>query len=130
MVAVPSLLDAETKTATATQPADARPALSKFVTIEILNVPPQTKVFSALGRVGIAPGKLQLERGDEALSLTFEADGYQGKSGVVMVNAHGSFDVGGLKPDKRRKPAKGKGKGKKRPKRASEDSKNTIETFD
>ncbi len=125
-VAAPVLSDAGTKTTTTTQPADAQPALSRFVTIEILNVPPQTKVLSAFGPVGIAPGKLQLERGDEALNLTFEAAGYQAKSLIVAVNAHGSFDVGGLKPDKRRKSAKGK----KRPIRASKHSKNSIEKFD
>lgn len=103
---------------------DAAPALSKYVQIEILNVPEQTKVFSPSGRVGIAPGMVQLERGDEPLNLTFEAEGFRSKTLSVSVNADGDFDVEGLDSKKRRTPKK------KNPKGASKNSKNTIEKFE
>ncbi len=47
---------------------------SRFVTITIVGPPAETEVYGPHGFVGIAPGKIQLLRGQENLQLVFKAD--------------------------------------------------------
>ncbi len=98
------------------------PPVSKYVTVDISNVPSGTEVYSPSGLIGVAPAKVQLERGEEPISLTFKADGYKTKAMQVSVSEDSSLDVEGLESKKRRVR-----RGRKRNTGASNNSRNTID---
>jgi serine/threonine-protein kinase len=59
----------------------------KLVTIEVSGVPEGTEVYGPRGLVGVAPGPIQLVRGNSEVILTFKADGYVTKSHAVTPEA-------------------------------------------
>jgi uncharacterized protein YbjQ (UPF0145 family) len=54
-----------------------------FVTIRVTGAPDGTDVFGPFGRLGVAPGEIQLPRGHEPVQLTFSADRYVTKTARV-----------------------------------------------
>jgi uncharacterized protein YbjQ (UPF0145 family) len=52
------------------------PSEHAFVWIHVAGTPDGTEVFGPFGRLGVAPGDIQLPRGHEAVQLTFSADRY------------------------------------------------------
>ncbi len=107
-------------------PADAAPALSKYVVIDINNVPVGTEVYSPSGLIGVAPNKLQIERGAEPIMLTFKADGYKSKTMLAPVADNGSLDVNGLVAKKRTKTGRKRNRNNENV-GASRNSRNSIE---
>jgi eukaryotic-like serine/threonine-protein kinase len=57
-------------------PAVVEPAALDTVTITVAGVPPNTEVIVAGSTVGVAPGPVQLPRGERPVVLTFKLDGY------------------------------------------------------
>ena len=101
--------------AVVTEPPEASPS---FVTIEIAGVPRGTEIFwGPRGLIGTAPGKVQLARGDEALSLQLRAEGFAGKTIEVVPDKNRLFEVELEEKAKKRskrprkKPRNGAGKG-------------------
>ena len=96
----------------APQPAPPAP---RFVTIHVTDAPAGTRVFGPQGPLGVAPGDIQLPRGDDDLQLTFEADGYIVKTtkvsplhdatlAVALVRKPAARSIPQQKPATARKP--------------------------
>jgi serine/threonine protein kinase len=51
-------------------------ASHRFVTVTIAGPPENTEVYGPQGPLGVAPGKIQLVRGEEPVLLTFKAEGH------------------------------------------------------
>jgi eukaryotic-like serine/threonine-protein kinase len=73
--------------------ADAAPALPELVTIQIDGPPEGTEVFGPRGLLGVAPGPIQLERGDTPVLLTFRAEGHQTTTAEIDPGADGAVTV-------------------------------------
>jgi serine/threonine-protein kinase len=82
--------------------ADAAPEVPATVTLEIDGPPDGTEVYGPRGLVGVAPGKIQIERGDFPVLLTFKAEGYRTKTAEVKSADETTLSV-------RLKPKRGKG---------------------
>jgi hypothetical protein len=65
-----------------TPPAPA--AAPAFVAVTIEGPPEGTEVYGPAGLLGVAPGVVQLPRGDAEVMLTFKADGYRAATASVM----------------------------------------------
>jgi hypothetical protein len=63
------------------------------VTVQVSGTPPQTEVYGPRGLLGVAPGPIQLERGEASIQLTFKAAGYVAASREVDVRADGAIAV-------------------------------------
>jgi eukaryotic-like serine/threonine-protein kinase len=85
--------DAAVAAVTAPAPADAAPALPRFVTITVEGAPEGTEVYSPTGPVGTAPGPIQVPRGDAELILTFKADGHRTTTATVTPSVDGTLEV-------------------------------------
>jgi serine/threonine-protein kinase len=85
-------------------------AVPKLVKIQIEGPPAGTEVYGPRGLLGVAPGEIQLERGDEEVLLTFKADGYLAASQKVMADQDRTLQVELEK--KAAEPSSGKGKGR------------------
>lgn len=103
-------------------PADAAPTLPKYVTLKLEGVPEGTEVFGPGGvAFGFAP-KIQLERSDDELQLTFRAEGYKPAVGVVTPSQDQELKVALKKKQKnkvRKKRTNGKSSGTTRNNRNS-----------
>jgi serine/threonine-protein kinase len=116
----------------AKSPPDAAPAIAevdaapnKYVAIQIDGPPKGTEVYGPGGAVlGVAPGRIQLERGEGEVQLIFKKAGYQLKTVQVSAAADAEVNVELVK-----KKRAGKGKGGRRPSgRKPPNSRNTIES--
>ena len=80
----------------ASRPAAAgapAPVEDRFVELEITGAPEGTEVLGPTGPIGVAPGRIQLPRGDEKLLLTFRAPGYKPATREVEPRADGALEV-------------------------------------
>jgi serine/threonine-protein kinase len=89
---------------------DAAPALPAVVTITIDGPPAGTDVYGSHGLVGVAPGKVQLARGETEIILTLKRDGYETSTVIVVPRTDTTVQVALAK--KRDGKGKGSGKGK------------------
>lgn len=77
----------------ATAPQRASEEEPRFVTLAIAGTPKGTEVYGPQGLLGIAPGEIQLLRGEEPILLTFKADAHHPKSRQVVPLEDGSIEV-------------------------------------
>jgi serine/threonine-protein kinase len=95
------------------QPAPAPPAVAtapeapQFVIVTVTGVPEGTEVLLGGSVIGVAPGPVQILRGDAELVLTFRADGYVPASRTVVPDADQAL---GVTLKKKARPARGGGK--------------------
>lgn len=85
---------------------DAAPPIPAIVTIDVSGPPPGTEVFGPLGPVGVAPGPIQLPRGDRPVVLTFKAAGYRTVTAEVTPDRDAAIEVRLKKKPPRRRPPK------------------------
>lgn len=76
-----------------TAPARASEEEPRFVTLAIAGTPKGTEVYGPQGLLGIAPGEIQLLRGEEPILLTFKADAHHPKSRQVVPLEDGAIEV-------------------------------------
>lgn len=55
------------------EPPDTLPG-ERYITVTVAGPPQNTEVYGPQGLLGVAPGKIQLVRGEESVLLTFKAD--------------------------------------------------------
>jgi eukaryotic-like serine/threonine-protein kinase len=74
-------------------PVPAPPEAPRLVTIAISGVPAATEVIVAGATIGVAPGPVQLPRGDQPIVLTFKRDGYRLASRTILPEADQALAV-------------------------------------
>jgi tRNA A-37 threonylcarbamoyl transferase component Bud32 len=90
-------------------------AAQRFVTVTIDGPPENTEVYGPQGLLGVAPGKIQLERGQEPVLLTFKAEDHRPETREVMPTEDRAMLVElDRKPRARPAPRQGGRKEKKR----------------
>jgi eukaryotic-like serine/threonine-protein kinase len=67
--------------------------IGSTVTLDVSGVPEGTEVHGPDGKIGTAPGRITLPRGDEPVELTFEAAGYQPLTREVVPSADAPLPV-------------------------------------
>jgi serine/threonine-protein kinase len=85
-------------------------AIPRLIKITIEGPPPGTEVYGPRGLLGVAPGEIQLDRGDQEVQLTFKADGYQVAIEKVKADQDRTIQVA-LEKKETVESASGKGKG-------------------
>jgi hypothetical protein len=105
-------------------PAVSAPAEDRFIELEITGAPEGTDVLGPTGPIGVAPGRIQLQRGDEKVLLTFRAPGYKPATREVEPRADGTLEVTleALAPDSSAPKSAGKGEKKRRPRKNAGDA--------
>lgn len=87
----------------------------RFVTVIIDGPPENTEVYGPLGLLGVAPGKIQLVRGQEPVLLTFKAEDHRPETREVVPTGDLEVRVAlDRKPRARAAPRQGGRKVKKR----------------
>ena len=87
----------------------------RFVTVTIDGPPENTEVYGPQGLLGVAPGKIQLVRGQEPVLLTFKAEDHRPETREVMPTEDRAMLVElDRKPRARSAPRQGGRKEKKR----------------
>jgi tRNA A-37 threonylcarbamoyl transferase component Bud32 len=95
--------------------AGAEEAEQRFVTVTIDGPPENTEVYGPQGLLGVAPGKIQLVRGQEPVLLTFKAEDHRPETREVMPTEDRAMLVElDRKPRARSAPRQGGRKDKKR----------------
>jgi serine/threonine protein kinase len=95
-------------------------ASHRFVTVTIAGTPENTEVYGPQGPLGVAPGKIQLVRGDEPVLLTFKAEGHLPATHEVTPTEDRAVEVElDRKPRARAAPRQG---GRREPKRRERDT--------
>ncbi|HWN67202.1 MAG TPA: serine/threonine-protein kinase, partial [Haliangium sp.] len=90
-------------------------AAQRFVTVTIDGPPANTEVYGPQGLLGVAPGKIQLVRGQEPVMLTFKAEAHQPETREVVPTEDRAMLVElDRKPRARPAPRQGGRKDKKR----------------
>jgi serine/threonine-protein kinase len=69
------------------------PPPAKFVTVHVTGAPAGAQAFGPEGPLGAVPGDLQIPRGEQALQLTFTADGFLTKTVRVTPSADATLEV-------------------------------------
>jgi hypothetical protein len=113
----------------APEPAAGPPATAAattFVAVTIEGPPEGTEVYGPAGLLGVAPGVVQLPRGDTEVMLTFKADGYRAATAAVTPAAATTLTVA-LEP-KAAAPATKPAAGGKRKPRDPDDRRNVLES--
>ena len=106
------------------------PAAPAFVAVTIEGPPAGTEVYGPAGLLGVAPGVVQLPRGDAEVLLTFKADGYRTATATLTPAAATTLTVA-LEPKSSTpstpaaKPVTG---GKQRKPRDPDDRRNVLES--
>ncbi len=77
------------------------PPPPRYVTISIDGPPAGTEVYGPHGLIGVAPGKVQLDHGEEPVILTFRADKHLSQTREVVPSEDRTLEIT-LKPEKRR----------------------------
>lgn len=94
--------------------ANDEPA-QRFVTMTIEGPPANTEVYGPQGLLGVAPGKIQLVRGEEPVLLTFRAENHRPETREVVPTEDRAMQVElDAKPRARPAPKRGARKDKKR----------------
>ena len=88
-------------------PVESAPELPPMVIVNVTGVPEGTEVLLGGSVIGVAPGPVQILRGNAELVLTFRADGHVPASKTVVPDADQALAVT-LK--KKARPARGGGK--------------------
>jgi serine/threonine-protein kinase len=90
-------------------------AAQRFVTVTVDGPPENTEVYGPQGLLGVAPGKIQLERGQEPVLLTFKAEDHRPETREVTPTEDRAMLVElERKPRARSAPRQGGRKEKKR----------------
>ena len=106
---------ATTPAAAATDAGGLDEAGQRFVTVTIDGPPENTEVYGPQGLLGVAPGKIQLVRGQEPVLLTFKAEDHRPETREVMPTEDRAMLVElDRKPRARSAPRQGGRKEKKR----------------
>jgi hypothetical protein len=112
----------------ASEPRATLPAPA-LVAITVEGPPEGTEVYGPAGLLGVAPGVIQLPRGDTEVMLTFKAEGYRTATRPVTPTAGTTLAVA-LEPvpASPAPPAKPPGSGKPRKPRGPDDRRNVLES--
>ena len=95
--------------------SDAGAPAQRFVTMTIEGSPANTEVYGPQGLLGVAPGKVQLVRGEEPVLLTFKAANHRPETREVVPTEDRAMQVElDAKPRARPAPRRGSRKDKKR----------------
>jgi eukaryotic-like serine/threonine-protein kinase len=104
-----------TEPGAAANDASALDEAQRFVTVIIEGPPENTEVYGPQGLLGVAPGKIQLVRGQEPVLLTFKAEDHRPETREVMpTEDHAMLVELDRKPRARSAPRQGGRKEKKR----------------
>jgi serine/threonine protein kinase len=100
------------------EPGAAGDSEQRFVTVSIQGPPANTEVYGPQGLLGVAPGKIQLVRGEEPVLLTFKAANHLPETREVVPTADRAMSVElDRRPGARATPRPGARKEKKRKER-------------
>jgi len=74
-------------------PVELKPEPAKTVIVTVTGVPDGTEVLIGGAVIGVAPGPVQLPRGDAAVVLTFRAESYLPASTTIVPDADKPLDI-------------------------------------